>query len=759
MCTRCSKLCFVESGTKALSSDRNIGDEPVEGSRSKKNQLALHKTRVSFGARFSARRRTRISEKSRTTARSKATTIEVLAAGLEPPIVDQQEVLALIESGSLRSLLEQAVPGKGVSQPSSGLKSLPKPPKLRKNTISSASDLRQQIAEWETRLLNWTANDEQHCEEWAARARHHEHEVTAAWRRVITAKTVLAQLPNVSDVMVKQHDELVRRLNQMSPFTEKVDSVLEQRRLDRQRKLPQLTEHEISLVLDDLQQKLSEGLRTVKEVSEIRLAASATFSSLSGQIAKAQQQSASRHKPSFHHAGPPIEKPSSWSRWLAGTRKYLASLGFDEEPAGIPGRVIDDIAGHLEVQTLRLVNRCEAIMRSLTGEHRGDLASMIDYLEGLAQQAPGTTRSRISEWLVAYQEFDSQIGQARADTQEIINKVNSDHSELKTLLYSLSRLPTPKGSAFVNADVDLNELYAHLSSQESSDFAIHTYFVKKLAMDYELRLSTKREAKAAQLEKQKLEIRETRRDLEGLISKNFATLHKMEHELKELQKTAERRKPAVKETQKKLRRKQEDLLEAVSATPARRQKLEKDIRRLEEDLEDLQTGQKQKSLKLRIDQLMQSIKEAESKLRDINKLDPEGRQSRGPEPTVGYIKTSHDFEHFLADWMRWVGWVDARVMPIGPDGGVDVKARGALGQAKYYDHPVGIEYVQRHLGVAGRLKPRGRIFLAKNGYTQQAIEFAESEGMVLLEMSEGKNGQARAVGVTKLAKEIIAGFS
>ena len=127
---------------------------------------------------------------------------------------------------------------------------------------------------------------------------------------------------------------------------------------------------------------------------------------------------------------------------------------------------------------------------------------------------------------------------------------------------------------------------------------------------------------------------------------------------------------------------------------------------------------------------------------------------RGEVPRAGFIADSHEFEEFMAIWMRWLGWEDAVVSPVGSDGGVDVSATGARGQAKYWDHPVGIEEVQRHNGVCEGIPKQGRVFLSKNGYTQQALSWGETHGLPLFEM-KATEGSAEAVASTTAADTLL----
>ncbi len=108
----------------------------------------------------------------------------------------------------------------------------------------------------------------------------------------------------------------------------------------------------------------------------------------------------------------------------------------------------------------------------------------------------------------------------------------------------------------------------------------------------------------------------------------------------------------------------------------------------------------------------------------------------------------------MAEWMRWLGWDDAKAMPVGPDEGIDVKATGALGQAKHWDTEVGIEEVQRHNGVCEGIQKYGRVFLSKSGYTPQAIKWANDRDLPLFEMKAGSK-DAGVVASTKAGEKLL----
>ena len=111
-------------------------------------------------------------------------------------------------------------------------------------------------------------------------------------------------------------------------------------------------------------------------------------------------------------------------------------------------------------------------------------------------------------------------------------------------------------------------------------------------------------------------------------------------------------------------------------------------------------------------------------------LDPE---RRGSEPPTRYIADANDAELAAAEFMRWLGFLDAQASPVGPDGGIDVSSKRAVGQVKDYGKPIGRPELQQHLGVAVGEGGKLPIFFARSGYTNQALEWAKERDMPLYE--------------------------
>ena len=106
---------------------------------------------------------------------------------------------------------------------------------------------------------------------------------------------------------------------------------------------------------------------------------------------------------------------------------------------------------------------------------------------------------------------------------------------------------------------------------------------------------------------------------------------------------------------------------------------------------------------------------------------------RPSNPPTRYIADANDAEHAAADFMQWLGFIDAQATPVGPDGGIDVWASDAIGQVKDYGKPIGRPEIQQHLGVATGEGNKLPIFFARSGYTPQAVEWANELDMPLYE--------------------------
>jgi hypothetical protein len=94
------------------------------------------------------------------------------------------------------------------------------------------------------------------------------------------------------------------------------------------------------------------------------------------------------------------------------------------------------------------------------------------------------------------------------------------------------------------------------------------------------------------------------------------------------------------------------------------------------------------------------------------------------------IRSPDDAEQVAAEWMRHLGFPDARCTAAGTDGGVDVRSREAVAQVKAQLAPVGRPELQALYGVA-RSEGRHPLFFSLMSYTAAARTWADEVGMAL----------------------------
>ena len=112
------------------------------------------------------------------------------------------------------------------------------------------------------------------------------------------------------------------------------------------------------------------------------------------------------------------------------------------------------------------------------------------------------------------------------------------------------------------------------------------------------------------------------------------------------------------------------------------------------------------------------------------------------------IRTAADAEEVAAEWMRWIGFADAQRTPTGPDGGVDVLATDVVAQVKLYGRPVGRPDLQKLHGAA---LGKRTVFLAAEGYTDEAVTWAEAVSMALFRFDR----QGEPYAVNTLAQRLM----
>ncbi|MFE5477922.1 restriction endonuclease [Nocardia sp. NPDC056541] len=118
-----------------------------------------------------------------------------------------------------------------------------------------------------------------------------------------------------------------------------------------------------------------------------------------------------------------------------------------------------------------------------------------------------------------------------------------------------------------------------------------------------------------------------------------------------------------------------------------------------------------------------------------------------------YITTARQAEENAAQVLRDMGFRDATATPVGPDGGIDVVANGAIAQVKWQSAQVGRPEVQRLFGARGNHYSTRLFFFAASGYSNGAIEYADEHAICLytydpLGVVSAKNPVAQAFSLT-----------
>ncbi|MGY1697364.1 restriction endonuclease [Geodermatophilus sp. SYSU D00814] len=112
------------------------------------------------------------------------------------------------------------------------------------------------------------------------------------------------------------------------------------------------------------------------------------------------------------------------------------------------------------------------------------------------------------------------------------------------------------------------------------------------------------------------------------------------------------------------------------------------------------------------------------------KKSPSRAQTRRVRPRPQLIRDFNDSERVAAEWMSYFGYSNVGVMPIGPDGGVDIYSDQALAQVKAQASPTTRPHIQQHLGVC-QAQGKEPVFFSLAGYTPGAVDWADANGMIL----------------------------
>lgn len=104
--------------------------------------------------------------------------------------------------------------------------------------------------------------------------------------------------------------------------------------------------------------------------------------------------------------------------------------------------------------------------------------------------------------------------------------------------------------------------------------------------------------------------------------------------------------------------------------------------------------------------------------------------TRGPRPAPRLVRDPYETETVAAEWMRWMGYGDAKASPVGADEGIDVHASRAVAQVKAQMVKTARPEVQQLHGVATGVGKKA-LFFSLSGYTAEARDWADRIGMAL----------------------------
>jgi hypothetical protein len=120
------------------------------------------------------------------------------------------------------------------------------------------------------------------------------------------------------------------------------------------------------------------------------------------------------------------------------------------------------------------------------------------------------------------------------------------------------------------------------------------------------------------------------------------------------------------------------------------------------------------------------------------------------EPPEIECRTPRQAERAACEWLRWMGFDDARLTRNGADGGIDVRGSRVVAQVKAESVPSGPERIRALFGVAAH-ENRQAAFFSWAGYTRQATIEARHMGVSLFTLDR----LGRAVPLNEWARSLM----
>lgn len=119
-------------------------------------------------------------------------------------------------------------------------------------------------------------------------------------------------------------------------------------------------------------------------------------------------------------------------------------------------------------------------------------------------------------------------------------------------------------------------------------------------------------------------------------------------------------------------------------------------------------------------------------------------QPLGPRPIIPPAGlTPKEAETYVSQMLNFYGLAGAKITRYSRDGGVDVESDNGVFQVKHQTAPVGVGVVREIFGVASSVGKRAGVF-AKTGFTKEAIEFAERNGIALFSYTPTFQGRTKS---------------
>lgn len=143
--------------------------------------------------------------------------------------------------------------------------------------------------------------------------------------------------------------------------------------------------------------------------------------------------------------------------------------------------------------------------------------------------------------------------------------------------------------------------------------------------------------------------------------------------------------------------------------------------------------------------------------RNAARSTPEGEASaRGPMPPAQPFGVSHEgAEALCAEWLKYLGELDAEYTRVVGDGGIDVQSSRYIGQVKNYSGTVGVASIRELAGVA-TVDGRRAVFFTSGTYASGSVSFANQVGMPLFVYNAVEGSLSHANEIAE--KAIISGL-